>query len=110
MKTRFAYELIVGILALIAIIFFGEKGMAVMALVAAQPLISGRKFDERESQILNKAGNYTAGATLLSCIFIYESPNLSVNGLLVGKVWLMWVVTLYIIAHGNSGLIILRRS
>jgi hypothetical protein len=110
METRFAYELIVGILSLIAIILFGEKGMAVMALIAAQPFISKRKFDERESQILNKAGNYTAGATLLICILIYDIPDLTVNGQLVGKVWLIWVVAIYVIAHGMSGLIILRRN
>lgn len=110
METRFGYELIVGILTLIAIILFGEKGMAVLALIAAQPILSKRKFDERESQILNKAGNFTAGATLLVCILIYETPDLVINGQLIAKVWLLWVVSIYVIAHGASGLIILRRN
>jgi hypothetical protein len=110
MKIRFIYELVVGIILLIAIFLFGEKGFAAFALLAAQPFIGKKKADERESQLFNKVGNYTAGATLLACIIIYYFSDLAVNGMLVGQYWLGLVVAAFLMSHGVSGLIIFREN
>jgi hypothetical protein len=110
MKTRFAYELIVGIILMTAVFLFGEKGFAAFALLAAQPFISREKADERESQLFNQVGNYTAGLTLLACILIYYFSNLVINGQEIGKFWLGLVVASFLVAHGASGLVIFKKN
>jgi len=110
MKTRFFYEMFVGIILLIAVLLFGVKGLAAMALLAAQPFLGKKKADERESQLFNRVGNYTAGATLLACVIIYYFSDLIVNGEMIGKNWLGLVVSAFLIAHGFSGLIIFKKN
>jgi hypothetical protein len=110
MKIRFFYELVVGIIVLIAIFLFGEKGFAAVALLGAHPFIGKKKADERESQLFNKVGNYTAGTTLFACVLIYYFSDLKVNGLLIGQYWIGLVVAAFLMAHGASGLIIFREK
>jgi hypothetical protein len=110
MKTRFAYELFVGIILVIAIIFFGGKGFAVFALLALQPFIGKKKTDERERQLFYRVGNYTAGATLLAATAIYYFSDVLVNGIPFGKYWLGLVVAAFLVSHGVSGLIIFKRN
>ena len=110
MGKRFAYELMVGIVLLVAILLFGEKGMVVLVLLAVQPFIGKKKADERESQLFNKVGNYTAGITLLACVMINYFSDLTVNGQLIGKNWLMLVVAAFLIAHGASGIIVFKKD
>ena len=110
MKTRFAYELFVGIVLMIAIILFGDKGFVALVLLAVQPFIGKKKADERESQLFYRVGNYTAGATLLAAIAVYYFSDSLVNGIPLGKFWLGLVVAAFIMAHGASGLIIFKRN
>lgn len=109
MKKRFIYELIVGIIILIAVFLFGAKGIAAIALLAIHPFIDKKKADERESQLFNKVGNYTAGATLLACVIISYFSDFIVNGQLIGNNWFGLVLSGFLIAHGASGLIIFRK-
>jgi hypothetical protein len=110
MKKRFVYELIVGAIMLIAVFLFGTKGIAAMALLSAHPFIGKKKADERESQLFNKIGNYTAGAVLLACIIISYFSDSIVNGLVIGKNWFGLVLSAFLIAHGSLGLIITRKA
>ena len=110
MKKRFAFELVVGIICLIAIFLFGTKGIVSLALLALEPYIGKKKMDEREYQLFYKVGNYTAGASLLACVIIYECSDLVVNGQLIAKNWLGLVVSTFIIAHGASGLLIIKNN
>jgi len=110
MKKRFLYELIVGIILLISIFKFGQSGMVVMVLIAAQPFIGKRKLDEREYQLFYKVGNYTAGIMLLACFIIYYSSDYVLNGQLIEKNWLPFVLSTFILAHGASGLIIFKKN
>jgi hypothetical protein len=110
MQKRFAYEGLVGIILLIAVILFGTMGFTALVLLAAQPFIGKKKADERESQLFNKVGNYTAGITLLACILIYYFSDVAVHGQVIGKNWLGLVVAVFLIAHGASGLLILKKS
>jgi hypothetical protein len=110
MITRFTYELVVGIIYLIAVLLFGEHGMIAMALLAAHPFIGKKKADERESQLFNKVGNYTAGVTLVACVIIYEMTNVVVNGNKIGDLWLYYACCAFLIAHGAAGLIIFKRG
>lgn len=110
MKKRFIYELIVGIIMLIAIFLFGVKGLAAMALLAVHPFIGEKNADERESQLFMKVGNYTAGATLFASVIIYYFSDLEVYGQLIGKNWFGLVLTAFIIAHGAAGLIVFKKN
>jgi len=110
MTKRFTYELMVGLLGLIAIYFFAEKGLAVLALLAAHPFIGKKKADEREKQLFYKTGNLTAAITLLFCVLIYFASGISLNGFDIGANWLILAVFSFLIAHGLSGLVIFSRG
>jgi hypothetical protein len=111
MNKRFAYELAVGIITIIAVLLFGMKGNAVLALLAFQPFIGKKKgWDEREFQLFYRVGNYTAGASLLACVIIYECSDLIFNGQEIGKNWLGLVVSSFIIAHGAAGRLIFKKN
>lgn len=110
MKTRFAYELIVGIIVLIAMVIFGGPGSAAMVLLAAHLFVGKKKADEREAQLFNKVGNITAGTTLLACVIIYFASDVVVNGYLIGDNWLPLAATAFIIAHGGVGLLVLKKG
>ncbi len=110
MKKRFAYELIVGAIMAIAVLLLGEKGLAAMVLLAAHPFIGKKKADERESQLFNLVGNYTAGITLLACVIIYYFSDFTIKGQQIGSNWLGLVVSVFLIAHGASGLIIFNKG
>ena len=109
MKKRFIYELIVGIIGITAVFLFGNAGFAVLVLLIIHPFIGKKKMDERESQLFNKVGNATAAITLISCIVIYYSSNIEVNGFIIGKNWLILAVFSFIIAHGASGIVIFHK-
>ena len=108
MKKRFAFELIVGIIGLIAVAIFGEVGIAAFALFAAQPFIGKKKLDEREYQLFYKVGNITAGLFLIACVIVYFYSDASVNGHQIGKIWLLWIVPAFIGIHGAAGLFIFK--
>ena len=110
MKKRFAYELIVGSIGLIAVFLFGSAGLAALALLAAHPFIGKKKADERESQLFNQVGNLTAAITLLACVAIYLAGDVVVNGFQIGELWLFLVVFSFLIAHGGAGLYFLKKG
>ncbi len=110
MNKRFVLELIIGIIGLIAVFLFGNRGLAVIALLAVHPFIGRKKADERESQLFNKVGNLTGALTLLAAIAIYFSSDCVVNGYRIGDFWLILLAFCFLIAHGASGLVIFKRG
>ncbi len=111
MNKRFVLELIVGIILLISVLTFGQKGMAAIALLAIHPFIAKRKkLDEREIQLFNKIGNLTAGATLLVSIVIFYFSDFIVKGQTLGENWLFYVVSAFLISHGISGLFVFNKK
>lgn len=109
MTKRLVYELFVGVILLIAIFLFGTKGLAAMALLAVHPFIGKRKLDENEKLIFYKAGNYTAGATLLACIVVFYFSDATINGQSINKNWLGLVVSIFLISHGIAGVILFKK-
>ena len=109
MNKRFTYELIVGIIGLIAVYFFGNAGLAALALLVVHPFIGKKKADERESQLFNKVGNITGALTLLACVAIYLASDIIVNGYQIGEFWLILAGFSFLIAHGGAGLIIFKK-
>lgn len=110
MNKRFGFELVVGIIGLIAVFYFGDDGMLVFVLLAAHPFIGKKKSDEREAQLFYKIGNITAAGTLLASVGIYYASDIVMNGNLVLDLWLFLLANSFLIIHGASGLIILRRN
>lgn len=109
MKKRLTLELIVGIILLLSVLAFGQKGTAAIAILAIHPFIAKKKkLDERESQLFNKIGNFTAGATLLASVIIYYFSDVVINGQTFGENWLIYVCSAFLMAHGISGLVIMR--
>ncbi|MDY0217050.1 MAG: hypothetical protein RBS19_08855 [Bacteroidales bacterium] len=109
MRKRFVYELIVGIIMLIAVFLFGAKGIVALVLLSAHPFIGKKKADERESQLFNKIGNYTAGAVLLVSVIVYYFSDSVINGFVVEKNWFGLVFSAFLIAHGLLGLILTKK-
>ena len=111
MNKRFILELTVGIILLISVLMFGQKGMAAIALLAIHPFIKNKnKADEREVQLFNKIGNFTAAATLLAGIVIYYFSDVEVNTWTIGENWLFYLLSAFLISHGVSGLIVFNRE
>ncbi len=109
MNKRFILELTVGILLLVAVLVFGQRGMAVFSLLAIHPFIAKKKkLDERESQLFNKIGNHTAAITLLASVAIFYFSDVIINGQSIGENWLFYVCSAFLISHGVSGLLTLR--
>lgn len=109
MKKRFIYELIVGIIMLIAVFLFGAKGILALVLLSAHPFVGKKKADEREIQLFNKIGNYTAGATLLASVVVYYFSDSVLNDLVIGNNWFGLVLSAFLISHGLFGLIFTRK-
>jgi len=111
MSKRFILEFIVGIILLVSVLLFGQKGMAAFALLAIHPFIKKKKkLDEREIQLFNKIGNFTAGATLFMSVAIYYFSDFVINGLTIGANWLFYVLSAFLISHGMSGLIVFNKK
>jgi hypothetical protein len=120
MKTRFIYELAIGIIGIGAVLFWGEIGMATFSLLAFNPFIgkgksslvkwNRQKWDEREYYLFYKTGNWTMLITLVAMIIIYFCRNLSLNEHLVNDSWLLLSVNAFLFAHGLSGLIIFDKN
>ena len=111
MSKRFILEFIVGIILLVSVLLFGQKGMAAFALLAIHPFIKKKKkLDEREIQLFNKIGNFTAGATLLMSVAVYYFSDFVVNGWAIGENWLFYVLSAFLISHGMSGLIVFNKK
>jgi hypothetical protein len=119
MKTRFVYELAVGIIGFVAVLYFGSKGYVALALFAFQPFIgersiltkeAKRKWDEREYQLFYRVGNYTAGATIVALVVIFEMKDMIINNHLINDNWLGLAAGSFLMTHGISGLMIFRNN
>lgn len=106
MIKRFIFELCLGIVGLIAIILFGLQGAAAFALFVFLIPFCKKKPDEREIHLFYKIGNFTAGATIVLCVLIYQCSNYFVNGHRIGDLWLYWVLFSFFVAHGIVGIIV----
>ena len=110
MRNRFAFEVIIGVTMMIAVLLFGTKGIVVLTLLVAHPFIGKKKMDESEKQVFYRAGNYTAGAVLVASVIIFAFPDIPINGILLGQNWFGLLLATSIAAHGAFGLFLDRKS
>lgn len=109
MIFRFAYELSVGVITLIAVILLGTKGQAALALLAPLPIIlRAVKFkpDERELGLFYKSGNLTL-ILLIATLFI-----LGLTGMTEFFIdnWMFITASALLITHGLAGLVIFKMN
>jgi len=110
MKKRFLFETIVGVILFASIFLFGFKGIAAISLLALHPFIGKRKKDTNEVSLLNKIGNYTAGATLLGCIVVNCFSNLTIGNFIIGNNWFGLILSTFILSHGIFGVILFKNE
>ncbi len=111
MNKRFILEFVVGIVLLVSILIFGQKGMVAFALLAIHPFIKKKKkLDEREIQLFNKIGNYTAGTTLVASVAAYYFSDFVIMGRTIGENWLFFILSAFMFSHGILGIIIFNKE
>jgi energy-converting hydrogenase Eha subunit A len=111
MKFRFTYEAIIGMVSFLVVLFLGNVGGSILALIAFLPLITKIKnirLDEREMQLFYKVGNLTFGLTILALVGINYFGNYKINGNPVGNSWLMLSLSGIMLMHGIAGLIVFK--
>jgi hypothetical protein len=99
-NTYFAVEMIVGLIATLAVIALGQKGWAFLALYSILALSKRKKADERELHLILKANTGTLVSVYLSMFPVYY--------LLPHVNWLMAMACSFIFFHGLWGLLMLR--
>jgi hypothetical protein len=92
--------MIVGLIAVMAVIVIGEAGWALLSLISILAFFKRKKADEREIQLLLKANTGTLMAVYLSMFPVYFFLP-SVN-------WLMAMACSFIFFQGLWGLLMFK--
>lgn len=112
MKMRFAFEFMVGLIGITAILIFGSRGMVALVLFAFFPVVvrkyGGHRPDERELQLFYRASNWTLVLIFLAVLAIYLASPLIINGYRVGDNWYLLTSAAILAVHGLSGLVVFR--
>ncbi len=106
MIKRFLFEVLLGIIMLVAVILFGKVGMVALSLMVFLMLFGKKKPDEREMILFYRTGNITAGVIIFFSVILYQCSDCIVNGNKIGDLWLLWLLPIFFIGHGAVGLII----
>lgn len=110
MMRQFWCELTIGALGLAAMIAYGPRGMAVMALLALMPLVvRGQKADEREYYLFYKTGNYSMGLFIIAITIIHQI-QLYTGSAMIEKNWLSLCAASLMIIHGLTGILIFKTN
>ncbi len=113
MKVRFISEVIISLLIILAVLIFGEKGIAAISLLVLMPFVTRAakiKGDEREMLIHYKTGNLSLGLTVLFVIIIYYLQNISLGAFTINDIWMPLTIGAIMFAHGISGLFVLMNE
>jgi hypothetical protein len=111
MNKRFYYELLVGIVTLLATYLMGVLGFLGFILMIPHPFIFRRnKPDERELLLMHYTATLTLSLMLMVLIVLYYMSEWSFGGLNIGKNWLQFAVLSFLITHGAAGVFIFRQE
>ncbi|MCF7912289.1 MAG: hypothetical protein K9M99_07165 [Candidatus Cloacimonetes bacterium] len=109
MIKQFFFEIIVGIVILLATYLFGMVGFWGFFLLAAYPFFFKIKnFDERELLLLHQADTLTLSMLLMVLILLYYFSGSNFGQINIGRNWLQFAVLSFLITHGASGIYIFR--
>ena len=113
MKARFAYESLVGLIGLIAVLLFGDVGGVSLVLFAFFPVIvrmnKANNPDERELLLFYKTSNFTLILIFVALVLIYVFSGLTINGHTVGDSWYLLSISSILFIHGLIGLSVFKR-
>lgn len=102
MKTLFYYEAIVGLICILAVLFFGQSGGATIALMALQPFLwKGIKLSDSDKILFKKVNSnsiFLFIGLFLPIIVFFE------QAFLFGEELLFIVGGCICLAHGIMGL------
>jgi hypothetical protein len=105
MKTHFIYEAAIGIIGIIAVFIFGNKGGAVLALMALEPFLPKSKFDEEIKILYRKTNKFTLipFCILLALMFIFF--NQQINGHIIKNICVWLFAYSLLLSHGCMGFV-----
>ena len=113
MRLRFAFESLVGLIGLAAVLLLGDVGGVFLVLFVLFPVIAraGRthKPDERELQLFYQTSNFTLILIFIALVLIYVASDLTINGHQIGENWYLLSISSILFIHGLIGLIVFRR-
>ncbi|HBC73869.1 MAG TPA: hypothetical protein DC017_03205 [Candidatus Wallbacteria bacterium] len=110
MMRQFGCEFAVGIITFAAMMLFGPRGAAVIALLTFMPFIMrNQKADEREYYLFYKTGNYTMGLFIVALTAIHQA-QLYTGSDMIQKNWLSLSVAALLFIHGLTGIIIFKNN
>ena len=111
-KKIFLAEAITGVLGVVFVMFFGMKGIAIIALYAISAFFKNRREENIEEKLLfHKTNSITFAVVFLLLFLLFFIQNHSLitnNGLFVKDVWIYLVVAFTLFVHGITGLIMLK--
>ena len=113
MKTRFAYESLVGLIGLITVLLFGEVGGVSLVLFALFPVIvrlkKAHKPDERELLLFYQTSNFTLILIFMALVLIYVASGVRINGNMIGDNWYLLSISSILFIHGLIGLVVFKK-
>jgi len=110
MFKKYIYLIIVGVVGMAFVFFFGIKGMYSLNLIFLTPFIFSSKTDEREKIIINKNYGQVFGLIFLILINGYIISNFVELGIFLARNWVGIIVSLLFILLGINGLRLLSKE
>lgn len=110
MMRQFVCELAVGIITFAAMMIFGPRGAAAIALMTFMPFVLwNQKADEREYYLFYKTGNYTMGLFIVALTAIHQAQFYTGSDM-IQKNWLTLSVVAMLFIHGLTGIIVFKTN
>lgn len=111
MNKRFYYEMLAGIITLLAVYIFGIWGFLGFTIMIPFPFIfSKNKFDERELLLLHQVATLTLSLLIMVLIVLYYISSQDFGRINIGQNWLQFAILAFLITHGASGVYIFRQD
>ncbi len=108
MMRQFWCELFVGTIALGAMIMYGPRGAAAIALLTFMPLVlRNQKADEREYFLFYKTANYTMALFIIALVIINQLQFYT-DSAMIKKDWLSLGTAAFLMIHGLTGIIVFK--
>jgi hypothetical protein len=104
MKTQFICETAIGIIGLLAVFILGNKGGAVLALMALQPFLMKKILDDKDKILFRKTNMYTLipFSILIAAMFVFF--NQQINGYTIRDLCVWLFGFFFLLSHGIMGL------
>jgi|GEM_PF-5993844 len=110
MKAYYTLNLIVGLLAIILSLLFGEAGYVAIAVAAFGVFLRKRKLAEQEYQTFYMAGDYTLVGIILSMVAVYMLRDININDNKINDIWFQLFIGSFYFFNGLTGLMLFWKN